>query len=390
MNTIKTGMLAALVFISTSATPLFAFDWFGGRLSIGGGYGYSKPKLPYAFQNSHEHGRMWTVHMKYFLTDDFSIVASYADMFAEERAAERRIQFRPIIGSLRYHLFKGLPFTPYITAGAGVSRNRREVATGPNIEWTKLALQGGMGLEFFVNQNTSLGAEALYHHITPDAGQRIYRPISAVGTVNLYFGEGPQTAKARQDAEEARRQADASAAQAAAAQAQALAAQQAQQASASDAEAARLAAQNAQSARSDADRQAQELQSKMQTAQSEIDRIKEMVARKELKPINFKTGSAELLPESNEALNKVAETTKKYSELKLRVEGHTDSVGDDGFNQRLSQQRADSVRDYLTSQGVPSYQMEAFGLGESKPVASNDSASGRAQNRRVEFHYALK
>lgn len=363
------------------------FDWFGGRLSIGGGYGYSKPKLPYNFQNSHEHGRMWTAHMKYFLTDDFSIVASYADMFAEERTGDRHIQFRPIVGSLRYNIFKGLPISPYVTAGAGVSRNRRERADGPNVEWTKLTWQGGVGLEFFVNQNTSIGAEALYHHITPDSGQRIYRPVSAVGTVNLYFGEGPQTAKARAEAEEARRRAAEAAAQAQTAQQQAAAAQQ----QVATAQQGQQAAQDAAAAaQAEAARQAQAAQAQVQQAQAQVEAIKQMVARKELKPVNFKTGSAELTADSSGALNKVAEISKQYPDLKLRVEGHTDSQGSDATNQQLSQRRADSVKTYLTQQGgVPEGQIMSVGFGEAQPVASNDTSEGRAQNRRVEFIYVI-
>jgi outer membrane protein OmpA-like peptidoglycan-associated protein len=67
------------------------------------------------------------------------------------------------------------------------------------------------------------------------------------------------------------------------------------------------------------------------------------------------------------------------------VEGHTDSVGSDAYNQRLSEQRAESVRDYLLSQGLKSDILTAKGFGETTPVASNDTAAGRQQNRRVEL-----
>ncbi len=71
--------------------------------------------------------------------------------------------------------------------------------------------------------------------------------------------------------------------------------------------------------------------------------------------------------------------------LKLEIEGHTDSVGSDVFNQSLSERRATSVKDYLIGQGFPSASIGARGLGESLPVASNDTAAGRQQNRRVEL-----
>jgi outer membrane protein OmpA-like peptidoglycan-associated protein len=71
--------------------------------------------------------------------------------------------------------------------------------------------------------------------------------------------------------------------------------------------------------------------------------------------------------------------------LRIEVEGHTDSVGSDAYNQRLSEQRAESVRDYLLSQGLKGDILTAKGFGETSPVASNDTASGRQQNRRVEL-----
>jgi outer membrane protein OmpA-like peptidoglycan-associated protein len=69
----------------------------------------------------------------------------------------------------------------------------------------------------------------------------------------------------------------------------------------------------------------------------------------------------------------------------MEVEGHTDSIGSDDYNQKLSEQRAASVRDYLTGQGVPSTSIMARGFGKTRPVATNDTAAGRQQNRRVEL-----
>jgi len=71
--------------------------------------------------------------------------------------------------------------------------------------------------------------------------------------------------------------------------------------------------------------------------------------------------------------------------LKLQVEGHTDSVGSDEYNQKLSEQRADSVRSYLVSQGVAADAITAAGFGKISPVADNNTAAGRQQNRRVEL-----
>src|SRR5207248_11636135 len=82
-----------------------AFDWFGGRLSIGGGYGRAKPKLPYSYQDSDQDGQMWTVNAKYFLNDRFSLVGSYADMQPYNRTTGLPIRFRTIIASARFNLF---------------------------------------------------------------------------------------------------------------------------------------------------------------------------------------------------------------------------------------------------------------------------------------------
>jgi outer membrane protein OmpA-like peptidoglycan-associated protein len=81
----------------------------------------------------------------------------------------------------------------------------------------------------------------------------------------------------------------------------------------------------------------------------------------------------------------VAGIVSGHAGLKLEVEGHTDSVGSDEYNQQLSEQRGAAVRDYLTQQGMPSGSISSRGLGEGQPVASNDNASGRQQNRRVEI-----
>jgi len=74
-----------------------------------------------------------------------------------------------------------------------------------------------------------------------------------------------------------------------------------------------------------------------------------------------------------------------HSGLTLQIEGHTDSVGGNEFNQQLSERRADSVRDFLAEQGVPGSSITARGFGKTQPVASNDTPEGRQRNRRVEL-----
>jgi OmpA-OmpF porin, OOP family len=99
--------------------------------------------------------------------------------------------------------------------------------------------------------------------------------------------------------------------------------------------------------------------------------------------VNFETNSATLTADSSSALDAVAADLMKYPRLKIEVEGHTDSVGADGYNLKLSERRANSVREYLVGRGVDAAQLTARGYGEARPEADNASAEGRAQNRRV-------
>jgi len=100
----------------------------------------------------------------------------------------------------------------------------------------------------------------------------------------------------------------------------------------------------------------------------------------------FVTGKAELLPAAQDQLTVVAKALQDQGEIKpIVVEGYTDSVGSESTNMKLSQDRADAVRSFLVSKGLPSDKLSAVGKGKSNPVASNDTADGRANNRRVEI-----
>jgi outer membrane protein OmpA-like peptidoglycan-associated protein len=99
----------------------------------------------------------------------------------------------------------------------------------------------------------------------------------------------------------------------------------------------------------------------------------------------FATGKYDLRPEAQIVLAKLSGIVLSHPGLNLAVEGYTDSVGSDDFNLKLSQQRADTVRDYLVTQGLPDNTVTATGFGKSDPVADNDTPVGRQQNRRVEI-----
>ena len=99
----------------------------------------------------------------------------------------------------------------------------------------------------------------------------------------------------------------------------------------------------------------------------------------------FETDKFALRPVARERLAKIAGIVLANPDLHLIAEGHTDSVGTEAYNQQLSEQRAGSVRDYLVGQGIPSASVTSHGFGKTQPVASNDNAKGRQQNRRVEL-----
>jgi outer membrane protein OmpA-like peptidoglycan-associated protein len=99
----------------------------------------------------------------------------------------------------------------------------------------------------------------------------------------------------------------------------------------------------------------------------------------------FDTAKFSLRPLAREKLAKVAGIVSGHPGLRLDVEGHTDSVGGDDYNQQLSEQRGATVRDYLTGQGMATGSVTSKGFGKNQPVASNETAEGRQQNRRVEL-----
>lgn len=101
--------------------------------------------------------------------------------------------------------------------------------------------------------------------------------------------------------------------------------------------------------------------------------------------VTFDFGKSDLKPQFYPALNNVARTLAEYNQTIVEVTGHTDSIGSDAVNQRLSEQRASAVGNYLIGQGLMRERFEIVGMGKRYPVASNDTDSGRALNRRVEI-----
>lgn len=105
-----------------------------------------------------------------------------------------------------------------------------------------------------------------------------------------------------------------------------------------------------------------------------------------MRAVQFEHSSARLRPESNRILNQVADIMVKYPDYRLEINGHTDNTGSDEFNKKLSQDRAKACFDYLLSKGISIRRMSYVGYGETRPIADNNSLTGRQLNRRVEFN----
>jgi outer membrane protein OmpA-like peptidoglycan-associated protein len=183
--------------------------------------------------------------------------------------------------------------------------------------------------------------------------------------------------RAKAEADAARLAAD-KARQEALLQQQALAAQAAQ---------SRLAAEEAERARASAEADRQKLREQLRQQLNTILETRESARGLivNMSDVLFDFNKYTLKPGTREKLARVSGILMAHPGLKIEVEGHTDSVGSDEYNQKLSEQRASAVREYLVSNGVGSDTITSRGFGESKPVASNDTGEGRQQNRRVEL-----
>jgi len=226
-------------------------------------------------------------------------------------------------------------------------------------------------------------------------------------------------AKRRADAEAARAQAEAARVEAEKAKAEALKMKQEAEAAAAEAarqkaaaekataeavaqqqvlaaetDKARQAAAQSDSLRQQAEKDKQEAEYEKQELRARLlqqlntilatrDSARGLVAN--MSDVLFRSGSFELLPGARERLAKVSGIVLAYPSLHVAIEGHTDSIGSDDYNQQLSERRAQAVRDYFVQQGINSSAVEAKGYGKTEPIASNETPEGRQQNRRVEL-----
>ena len=106
--------------------------------------------------------------------------------------------------------------------------------------------------------------------------------------------------------------------------------------------------------------------------------------------IRFRTGSNQLLSQSNATLDEIAEIITRYPNYNLKISGYSDNVGNDAANQSLSERRALACFQYLLVKGISRDRMSYAGYGETNPIETNDTVAGRARNRRVEFDLEIR
>ena len=183
--------------------------------------------------------------------------------------------------------------------------------------------------------------------------------------------------RARADLERARAEADAARADA---QAQAEEARRLAEQRAAEASAARLAREQAEK---DRDAAREQLRQQLNVILETRETARGLIIN--LSDVLFDVDKATLKPGAREKLARIAGILASHPDLKIEIEGHADSTGSEEYNQRLSERRAVSVRSYFNSQGITQPIVAAVGFGESRPVATNGTAAGRQQNRRVEI-----
>jgi len=224
-----------------------------------------------------------------------------------------------------------------------------------------------------------------------DAAAEAQRRVEAEAARKQAEAAQAEAVRMKQEAEQAAQEAARQKAEAEKASAAALAQQQAAQADAAQAARDRAAAQaeteKARQAAAQAEAEKAQLRAQLLAQLNSIlqtrDSARGLIVN--MSDVLFDTGSHTLKPGAREKLAKISGILLAHPGLTLQIEGHTDSVGSDEFNQLLSERRADSVRDFLAEQGVPVSSITARGFGKTQPVASNDTPEGRQRNRRVEL-----
>lgn len=226
-----------------------------------------------------------------------------------------------------------------------------------------------------------------------DAERRAHEEAQAKAEADARAAQDQAAQAQAQADEDARRRAAAEQAQAEAQRQQAAAQAQQQQAEAATA-AANQAAAEAERQRAEADRQRQDaIRQKEEMRARLLAQLNQVLQTRDtarglivsMPDVLFDFNKYTLKPEARERLARISGIVLAYPDLKLQIEGYTDSIGSDEYNQTLSDKRAEAVRDYLVSSGVSMNNVAAQGMGKADPIADNSTAAGRKLNRRVEM-----
>ena len=219
-----------------------------------------------------------------------------------------------------------------------------------------------------------------------DAERRAHEEAQAKAEADARAAQEQAAQAQAQSDEDARRRAEAEHAQAEAQRQQAAALEQQQQAEAARA-AAQLAATEADRQRQEAIRQKEEMRARLLAQLNQVlqtrDTARGLIVS--MPDVLFDFNKYTLKPEARERLARISGIVLAYPDLKLQIEGYTDSIGSDEYNQTLSEKRADTVRAYLVSSGVSMDSVAARGMGKADPIGDNSTAAGRKLNRRVEL-----
>ncbi|MFZ0417135.1 MAG: OmpA family protein [Candidatus Sulfotelmatobacter sp.] len=219
-----------------------------------------------------------------------------------------------------------------------------------------------------------------------DAERRAHEEAQAKAEADAAAAQQAAAQSQAQSEEDARRRADAEAAEAAAQQQQAAALAAQQQAQAAEA-AAQAAAAQAEQQRQEAIQQREAMRARLLAQLNQVlqtrDTARGLIVS--MPDVLFDFNKYTLKPEARERLARISGIVLAYPDLRLEIDGYTDSVGSDEYNQTLSDKRAEAVRDYIVTSGVPMNNVVAHGMGKADPVADNTTAAGRQLNRRVEM-----
>ncbi len=252
--------------------------------------------------------------------------------------------------NLAYNFVFG-KFVPFVKAGAGAYIMDPENGSSE----TDFGVNYGVGLKYFFTQNLAFRAEA-DHFIDTESGTGTHN-LQALAGLSFFFGNCKKAEAVKRAGEEKKAAVETVAAVAPVAEETPVAAP--------------------------VEQQEVVLAPVPQPVKEEVvlTKDKNLV----LHGVTFANGSASITPESEKILNEVYAALVAASDFSVEIQGHTDSTSSDAFNLKLSQKRANAVKDYLVKKGIAENRLAAKGYGETQPIADNTTKDGRAANRRIEF-----